>query len=104
MPRGGEAAKRDPSLDQGTQYTSIAFGMRRKDVGGAVDGSVGDAYDNASCESSSAAHERELLDRQASGRKPRLVQRPDFIEVFCNPRRGTRPSGAAVRSTSTRPQ
>src|SRR5690606_12499513 len=38
--------------DQGTQYTSIAFGLRCKEVGVRPSmGSVGDAYDNAMCES-----------------------------------------------------
>ena len=36
--------------DQGTQYTSIAFGLRCKEVGVRPSmGSVGDAYDNALC-------------------------------------------------------
>ena len=38
--------------DQGTQYTSIAFGLRCKHAGGRLSmGSIGDAYDNAICES-----------------------------------------------------
>jgi putative transposase len=38
--------------DQGTQYTSIAFGLRCKEAGVRPSmGSVGDAYDNALCES-----------------------------------------------------
>ena len=40
--------------DHGTQYTSIAFGLRCKEAGVRPSmGSVGDAYDNAMCESSS---------------------------------------------------
>ena len=51
--------------DQGCQYTSLAFG-RRCDVMGVRPsmGSVGDAYDNAMCESFFATLECELLDRQ----------------------------------------
>ena len=42
--------------DQGSQYTSIAFGTRCKEAGVRPStGSVGDAYDTALCESSSAA-------------------------------------------------
>ena len=38
--------------DQGSQYTSIAFGLRCKEAGvRPLMGSVGDAYDNAMCES-----------------------------------------------------
>jgi putative transposase len=38
--------------DQGTQYTSIAFGLRCKEAGVRPSmGSVGDCYDNAMCES-----------------------------------------------------
>ena len=38
--------------DQGSQYTSIAFGARCREAGVRPStGSVGDAYDNALCES-----------------------------------------------------
>jgi len=51
--------------DQGTQYTSIAFGLRCKEAGVRPSmGSVGDAYDNAMCESFFATFECELLDRR----------------------------------------
>ena len=75
--------------DQGTQYTSIAFGLRCKEVGVRPSmGSVGDAYDNAMCESFFATLECELLDRkrfqtQAEARMAVF----DFIEGFYNPRR-----------------
>ena len=50
--------------DQGCQYTSIAFGQRCRDMGVRPSlGSVGDAYDNAMCESFFATLECELLDR-----------------------------------------
>ena len=75
--------------DQGTQYTSIAFGLRCKEVNVRPSmGSVGDAYDNAMCESFFATLECELLDRkrfvtQAEARMAVF----DFIEGFYNPRR-----------------
>jgi hypothetical protein len=51
-------------------------------------GSVGDAYDNALCESVSATLECELLDRQrfATPAEARLAVF-DFIEGWYNPRR-----------------
>jgi putative transposase len=75
--------------DQGTQYTSIAFGLRCKEMGVRPSmGSVGDAYDNALCESFFATLECELLDHsrfrsQVEGRMGVF----DFIERFYNPRR-----------------
>ena len=51
--------------DQGTQYTSIAFGLRCRKVGVRPSmGSVGDCFDNAMCESFFATLECELLDRR----------------------------------------
>jgi putative transposase len=75
--------------DQGTQYTSIAFGLRCKEIGVRPSmGSVGDAYDNAMCESFFATLECELLDQQ---RFPTQAEAKmavfDFIEGFYNPRR-----------------
>jgi putative transposase len=50
--------------DQGSQYTSIAFGNRCRDTGIRPSmGSVGDCFDNALCESFFASLECELLDR-----------------------------------------
>lgn len=50
--------------DQGTQYTSIAFGQRCREAGVRPSmGSVGDCFDNALCESFFATLECELLDR-----------------------------------------
>jgi len=75
--------------DQGTQYTSIAFGLRCKEVGVRPSmGSRGDCYDNALCESFFATLECELLDRrrfrnQAEARMAIF----DFIEAWYNPRR-----------------
>jgi putative transposase len=51
--------------DQGSQYTSLAFGKRCKEAGVRPSmGSVGDAYDNAMCESFFATLECELLARR----------------------------------------
>jgi len=50
--------------DQGTQYTSIAFGQRCREAGVRPSmGSVGDCFDNALCESFFATLECELLER-----------------------------------------
>lgn len=75
--------------DQGCQYTSLAFGLRCREVGVKPSmGSVGDAYDNAMCESFFATLECELLDRRRfkSHFEARLAVF-DFIEGFYNPRR-----------------
>jgi len=51
--------------DQGSQYTSFAFGKRCREAGVRPSmGSVGDAYDNAMAESFFATLECELLDRR----------------------------------------
>jgi len=75
--------------DQGTQYTSIAFGLRCKEIGVRPSmGSVGDAYDNALCESFFATLECELLNRQRFRTKAEARMAIfDFIEGFYNPRR-----------------
>jgi len=50
--------------DQGSQYTSVAFGKRCREAGVRPSmGSRGDCYDNALCESFFATLERELLQR-----------------------------------------
>ena len=50
--------------DQGSQYTSLAFGKRCREMGVRPSmGSVGDAYDNAMAESFFASLECELLER-----------------------------------------
>lgn len=75
--------------DQGTQYTSLAFGRRCQDAGVRPSmGSVGDAYDNALCESFFATLECELLDRRPfhTPAEARLAVF-DFIEGWYNPRR-----------------
>jgi putative transposase len=73
--------------DQGSQYTSLAFGKRCKEAGVRPSmGSVGDAYDNAMCESFFATLECELLDRRrfASQAEARIACF-SFIEGFYNP-------------------
>jgi putative transposase len=75
--------------DQGTQYTSIAFGLRCRRAGVRPSmGSVGDAYDNAMAESFFATLECELLERetlrsQAEGR----IAIFEWIEGWYNPHR-----------------
>jgi putative transposase len=75
--------------DHGCQYTSITFGLRCREAGVQPSmGSVGDAYDNALCESFFATLECELLDRhrfvtQAAARLAVF----DYIEGWYNPRR-----------------
>jgi putative transposase len=75
--------------DQGSQYTSIAFGQHCHEAGVHPSmGSVGDAYDNAMCESFFATLECELLARhrfatQAEARTAVFT----FIEGFYNRRR-----------------
>lgn len=75
--------------DQGTQYTSIAFGLRCKQAGVRPSmGSVGDAYDNAMCESFFATLECELLNRctfRTRAEAKRAVF--EFIEGWYNPHR-----------------
>jgi putative transposase len=73
--------------DQGSQYTSLAFGKRCQEAGVRPSmGSVGDAYDNAMCESFFATLECELLDRRrfASQAEARMACF-SFIEGWYNP-------------------
>jgi putative transposase len=73
--------------DQGSQYTSIAFSLRCKEAGVRPSmGSVGDAYDNAMCESFFATLECELLDRRKFKTKARMAIF-EFIEGWYNPAR-----------------
>jgi putative transposase len=75
--------------DQGKQYTSIAFGLRCKEADGRPSmGSVGDAYDNAMCESFFADLECEQLDRQKFRTKAEARMTVfTFIEGWYNPGR-----------------
>ena len=75
--------------DQGCQYTSYAFGKRCRQAGVRPSmGSVGDAYDNALCESFFATLECELLDRRRfrSQTEARMAVF-DFVEGWYNPKR-----------------
>jgi putative transposase len=75
--------------DQGSQYTSIGFGLRCKEAGVRPSmGSVGDAYDNAMCESFFATLECELLDRRKFPTKAEARMAVfQFIEGWYNPGR-----------------
>ena len=84
--------------DQGSQYTSVDFGRRCKEMGVRPSmGSVGDAYDNAMAESFFASLECELIDRRswktfAEARMAIFT----WIEAWYNPRR--RHSGIGQKS------
>jgi putative transposase len=75
--------------DQGCQYTSLAFGKRCELMGVRPSmGSVGDAYDNAMCESFFATLECELLERHRfpTPAAARLAVF-EYIEGWYNPHR-----------------
>jgi putative transposase len=75
--------------DHGTQYTSIAFEKRCRQAGVRPSmGSIGDAYDNALCESFFASLECELIDRRTfkSHTEGRMAVF-QYIEGWYNPRR-----------------
>jgi len=75
--------------DRGSQYTSLAFGNRCKEAGVRPStGSVGDAYDNAMCESFFATLECELIDRNRfRSMSEARIAIFHFIEGFYNPSR-----------------
>src|SRR3984893_8711357 len=75
--------------DQGSQYTSLAFGKRCKEAGVRPSmGSVGDAYDNAMCESFFATLECELLERRRfASQAEAKIACFSFIEGWYNPAR-----------------
>jgi putative transposase len=75
--------------DQGSQYTSVAFGKRCKEMGVRPSmGTVGDAYDNAMAESFFATLECELIDRRVwrTHTEARLAIFT-WIEAWYNPHR-----------------
>jgi putative transposase len=75
--------------DQGSQYTSVAFGKRCGEAGVRPSmGSVGDAYDNAMAESFFSTLEAELLSRRrfASQAEARMACF-SYIEGWYNPAR-----------------
>ena len=69
------------------QYTSLAFGGRCRETGVRPSmGSVGDAYDNAMCESLFATLECELLERrQFASQAEAKMACFSFIEGWYNP-------------------
>lgn len=75
--------------DQGSQYTSLAFGLRCKEANIRPSvGSTGDAYDNAMCESFFATLECELLARRRFPTKAEARMAIfHFIEGWYNPHR-----------------
>lgn len=75
--------------DQGSQYTSVAFGERCKKMGVRPSmGTVGDAYDNAMAESFFASLECELIDRKSWSTKTEArLALFTYIEAWYNPRR-----------------
>ena len=84
--------------DQGSQYTSVAFGKRCEQMGVQPSmGTVGDAYDNAMAESFFASLECELIDRRSwpTKREARLAIF-SWIESWYNPKR--RHSGIGQQS------
>ncbi len=75
--------------DKGSQYTSVAFGKRCREAGIRLStGSVGDAYDNALCESFFATLECELLVRRrfTSHAEARMAVF-SYLEGWYNPAR-----------------
>jgi putative transposase len=75
--------------DQGSQYTSIAFGKRCERAGIRPSmGSVGDCYDNALAESFFATLECELIDRESwKSRAEARIAVFDYLEGWYNPHR-----------------
>jgi putative transposase len=75
--------------DQGSQYTSLAFGGRCAQMGVRPSmGTVGDAYDNAMAESFFATLECELIDRRSWPTKTEArMALFTYIEGWYNPRR-----------------
>lgn len=75
--------------DQGCQYTSYAFGKRCREAGVRPSmGSVGDAYDNALCESFFASLECELIDqRRFQSQAEARMAVFSYIEGWYNPSR-----------------
>ena len=75
--------------DQGSQYTSFAFGKRCQEVGIRPSmGSAGDCYDNALAESFFATLECELLDRRKFRTREEAGRAVfEFVEGWYNPYR-----------------
>ena len=81
--------------DQGSQYTSIAFGKRCAEMGVKPSmGTVGDTYDNAMAESFFASLECELIDRRSWKTKAEArLAIFTWIESWYNPHRRHRGIG-----------
>lgn len=81
--------------DRGSQHTSVAFGLRCKEMGVRPSmGSAGDCHDNAMCESFFATLECELIDRRKFRTKARArVACFKLIEGWYNPARRHSASG-----------
>ncbi len=97
--------------DQGSQYTSLAFGSRCREAGVRPSmGSVGDAYDNAMAESFFSTLECELLARRRFHSRPEArMALFSYLEGFYNPVRrhsalGYRSPSSTNRSTAQNPQ
>jgi putative transposase len=75
--------------DQGTQYTSIAFGQRCREIGVEPSmGSIGDCFDNAMAESFFATLECELIDRRCFQTQTEARMAVfEYIEGWYNPHR-----------------
>ena len=75
--------------DQGSQYTSLAFGERCRQMGVRPSmGTVGDAYDNAMAESFFASLEGELIERNVYQSKSQARMAVfTWIEGWYHPRR-----------------
>ena len=84
--------------DQGSQYTSVAFGKRCEEMGVKPSmGTVGDAYDNAMAESFFATLECELINRRSWKTKTEArLAIFTWIESWYNPHR--RHSSIGLRS------
>ena len=84
--------------DQGTQYTSIAFGIRCREAGVRPSmGSVGDCFDNAMCESFFATSNASCSTAAVSTPRPRRAWRSSSSS-----RAGTIPIAATPPSTICR--
>ncbi|WP_370345565.1 IS3 family transposase [Catenulispora sp. MAP5-51] len=75
--------------DDGSQYTSWAFGQRLRTAGllGSM-GTIGDCFDNSTAESFFGTLQLELLDRQAWATRQELANAIfEYIEAWYNPYR-----------------
>ena len=85
--------------DQGSQYTSLAFGKRCREAGIVQSmGSVGDAYDNAMCESFFATLEGANSSTEAAFRRPRT----HAVKSSASSRASTTPAASTRRSATRR--